>query len=85
MITIWTTIARSLDASAATRDLALSLDLQRVTDSVLWFASKDRVTMSATRKLADSLSQHTGKALTVVIRHVKTGAVQRCYSNEVKP
>ena len=84
MITLWPTIARSLDASAATLELAQGLQLQRITDSVLWFQSKDAVTMSATRKLADALAQHGGKALTVVIKHPKSGAMQRCYSDGKK-
>ena len=85
MISLWPTIARSLNASEATKHLAASLQLQRVTDSVFWFDSKEAVTMTATRKLADAVAQHAGQALTVVIKHVKTGAMQRCYSDRSKP
>lgn len=85
MIALWPSIARSLNASAATVELAQGLELQRVTDGVLWFHSKDTVTMSATRKLADAVAQHANQALTIVIRHAKTGAMQRCYSDRGKP
>lgn len=81
MIALWPTIARSLDASAATRNLALGITLERVTGTVLWFTSKESVTMTATRKLCDALAAHVGNALTVVIRHPQTGTSQRCYSD----
>lgn len=84
MIKLWPSIARSLDASAATQAFAAELKLQRVDGDVLYFAHQEPATLSATRKLADALSQHTGQALTVVIHHAASNTRQRCYSHITK-
>lgn len=81
MITLWPSIARSLDASAATKALALGLILQRIDNQVLHFASRETVTKAAANKLSDALSRHAGQALTIVIQHSASGIRHRCYSD----
>lgn len=81
MIALWPSIARSLDASAATVELAQRLTLQRVDNQVLHFATREVVSKAAANKLSDALSRHTGQALTIVIRDYRSGTMQRCYSD----
>lgn len=81
MITLWPSIARSLDASAATVALAQSLTMTRIDSQVLHFASRATVTKAAAHKLSDALSRHAGQALTIVIQDARSGVMQRCYSD----
>lgn len=76
----WNQLASSLNACEATKQFAASLELIRIDGGILHLSSRDLFTKSATSKLCRALSKHTGQAITLVLRHAKTGVTQRAYS-----
>lgn len=78
----WKALIDTLDLCPATRNFATGLELQRLDNGVIHLKSADHVTRSAVDKLAVALSRHTEQPVALVLRHGRTSAIHRSYTDQ---